>query len=1104
VQPTSSPGFVPDGFVAAARWDGAVSFAPTVTLFSIAGDGTLYWNESSTVSLPQRPDESLQYQGIIPRLAAGVTAAEIVLTDRLSDADRALRPVWAKSFYDANPYANKATLIYLEELLYFVPVHMALQLQSSGVYIEALDWLSQTYDYRLSAGAQLAGLPPEPPGTTSGYQRNLQTWLLDPLNPHSIAETRHGAYTRFTLLAIINCLLAYADSEYTADTPESVPRARELYERALALVASPDLVQSLGTCTQMIGELQITVDDPHWAWFPQYLTAALRSIPDAPTLEATLSKVRTIVKSGKSTAQRAFKLWPLLAQVSATQAQTVSFGTRIASATARIPRLESAALAKTEIADALDANKVGTAGRQRHLPSGIGFWNSSVVFNFCVPPNPLLQAIQLRAELNLYKINNCRNIAGVERDLDPYAAPTDTSTGMPAIGGAGQLVVPSLAAPPATPYRYSVLIDRAKQLAQQAMQMEAAFLSALEKADKEAYDLMNAKADLRLAQAGVGLQDLQVQQALDGVELAQLQRERASIQSKTYDQWISAGLSPDQQAVLSWYDWLDGFQIAAAQFAAAASGITGSAAAFVGGYYTEAAFQAANTGKGVADALAINAQAQINKLSIMISLEQRVQDWTLQKAVADQDIRIGDQQVQIANDQVRIAQQQHMIDQMKADHAQEVVDFLTNKFTNKELYDWMSGVLQGVYSFFLQQATGVAQQAAAQLAFERQETLPAYIQSDYWQPPQDAASATAQSATAPDRRGLTGSARLLQDIYQLDQYAFATNTRKQQLTKTISLRELDPFAFQQFLDTGVLPFTLTMDLFDWDFPGHYLRLIRQIRTTVIALIPPNQGIRASLTSTGMSRVVVDNGMFQTQILRRPPETLSLSTPYNSTGLFDLQQSTDMTLPFEGLGVATSFEFSMPKAANPFDYASIADLLVTMDYTALHSFDYRDQLIQRLNSNLTRSADRAYSFRGDFADAWYDLNNPDQSATPMSVSFETETGDFPPNMKSLKIAQVALYLARTTGSKLEISTADLRLEPTDGGSLGGACTTVNGLISTRGANGGAWLSLVDANPAGTWRLALPNTPDMRSRFQNEEITDILLVITFNGTLLPWPT
>ncbi len=50
----------------------------------------------------------------------------------------------------------------------------------------------------------------------------------------------------------------------------------------------------------------------------------------------------------------------------------------------------------------------------------------------------------------------------------------------------------------------------------------------------------------------------------------------------------------------------------------------------------------------------------------------------------------------------------------------------------------------------------------------------------------------------PDRRGLTGSARLLQDIFQLDQYAFETEKRKLQLTKTLSLAQLAPAEFQRF------------------------------------------------------------------------------------------------------------------------------------------------------------------------------------------------------------------------------------------------------------------------------------------------------------------
>ena len=57
---------------------------------------------------------------------------------------------------------------------------------------------------------------------------------------------------------------------------------------------------------------------------------------------------------------------------------------------------------------------------------------------------------------------------------------------------------------------------------------------------------------------------------------------------------------------------------------------------------------------------------------------------------------------------------------------------------------------------------------------------------------------------------------------------------------------------------------------------------------------------------------------------------------------------------------------MPKAANPFDYSTIADVQLSIDYTALDSPDYRLQVIQQLDQSL--SADRAYSFQQQFPDA----------------------------------------------------------------------------------------------------------------------------------------
>jgi Tc toxin complex TcA C-terminal TcB-binding domain len=112
----------------------------------------------------------------------------------------------------------------------------------------------------------------------------------------------------------------------------------------------------------------------------------------------------------------------------------------------------------------------------------------------------------------------------------------------------------------------------------------------------------------------------------------------------------------------------------------------------------------------------------------------------------------------------------------------------------------------------------------------------------------------------------------------------------------------------------------------------------------------------------------------------------MSAPSNSTGVFELDPQPDMLLPFEGSGVEMSWEFNMPKAANRFDYSTIADVLIMLEYNAFYSSDYRQQVIQSLRS--TVNADRPFSFRSQFADQWYDLHNPEQTSTPMTVRFTT--------------------------------------------------------------------------------------------------------------------
>lgn len=703
-----------------------------------------------------------------------------------------------------------------------------------------------------------------------------------------------------------------------------------------------------------------------------------------------------------------------------------------------------------------------------------------------VQANPLPPILKQHAAVNLAKIRRGRNIAGMLRQLQTFQANALAIEGM-------VLVQP-------TPYRYTTLIERAKQLIALTQQLESSYLAALEKTDAEAYNILKARQDLGLTQATVKLQDLRAVEAQDGIALASLQQQKSQLQVDHYSDLIEGDLSQLEKQSLFLQETELGLQVAAGGLYATsgmlqAFGIESifdmggtAASSFAQSLSSFAA--AAGTGSAIASTLA--------------SYERRKEGWEFEQALAQRDVLIGQQQVLTARDHQNVAQQEQVIAQIQADHAQAVVDFLANKFTNVELYEWMSGILGRVYSYFLQQATATARLAQDQLAFERQEKSMAVIQADYWRTPSESGTGDGANPTV-DRRGLTGSARLLQDIYQLDQYAFETNKRKLQLTKTISLARLAPFEFQRFRETGVLPFGTPMQLFDQDFPGHLLRLIRRVRTSVVALIPPAQGIHATLSTTGVSRVTIGDSAsgFQDVVVRHDPELVALSSPQNASGLFEMDVQSELMLPFEGMGVDAAWEFQMPKAANRFDYKTIADVLITIEYTALHNYDYRQQVIRQLNRKA--GGDRSFSFRQEFADAWYDLHNPDQTATPMTVQFTTLSQDFPPNIDDLAIAHVVLYVAQGGGQPFNLPltvTLNFRAE---GASLaiGGAASSSSGLFSTRSGSAANWGQFIGKKPAGTWTLILPNDQTTRDYFKNGDIQDILFVITYSGQTPEWP-
>ena len=59
------------------------------------------------------------------------------------------------------------------------------------------------------------------------------------------------------------------------------------------------------------------------------------------------------------------------------------------------------------------------------------------------------------------------------------------------------------------------------------------------------------------------------------------------------------------------------------------------------------------------------------------------------------------------------------------------------------------------------------------------------------------------------------------------------------------------------------------------------------------------------------------------------------------------------------------------------------------------------------------------------------------------------------------------------------------------------------VSTRRGNGAPWQRMRGQSAVQSWTLALPNTDAVKGVFQNGQLQDIVMIVTYSGTLPSWP-
>ncbi|HXB93625.1 MAG TPA: neuraminidase-like domain-containing protein, partial [Puia sp.] len=623
---------------------------------------------------------------------------------------------------------------------------------------------------------------------------------------------------------------------------------------------------------------------------------------------------------------------------------------------------------------------------------------------FCIPPNPVLMAYWDIIETQLTKIRNCMNIKGQFQPLSPF--PNVPGMGNNEGGGAGDWggILPN--------YRFLVMIQKAIELCNLAIPLGAGLLSALEKQDAEALAMMHATQEVAVQQAIDKVKQLEITDA--NFSLTSLQDYATLLTDKAayYNGLIQGGLiSLEQQALamsqsaltkeepIATGTQLSGVLKQLPNFTMGINGAFGSPAATL-------TFGGISLGMAADSAVgALSFQAHFEDRSASIAntnatYARRLAEWNFQLQQANDELAQNSTQLKAAQNKIDIATQDEENQQLLIQNAEDIASFLQNKYTNQQLYTWMISQISNVFFQCYQLAYTIAKQAEICFRYELGIPGTSYINYGYWD---------------SLHKGLLSGENLMSSIRQMEMDYYNLNVREYELTRQISLAQLDPVALLQLKAAGTCYLDIPEELFDLDYPGQYFRRIRSVSITLPGVVGPYtpvclkmtlmaNSVRISSTAgtaanyprnTNSKGIPTNDSRFLDNVAMT--QCIATSTAVNDNGLFEMNLKDERYLPFEGAGAISSWQLQLTSVYPQFDASSVTDLIIHFKYTsreggpALQSVA-AESLQKRLASTVTANGmalSRAFSARRDFPTQWYKFLNPvsptDQQELDMDIT-----------------------------------------------------------------------------------------------------------------------
>ncbi len=967
----------------------AVSLAEPVTVTLPSGDSVPLDSQSKLTLLDSQPRPVLFAELFSPRTYA-------------PDSEVVSQPYPVK---DVDFTSSGAYSVYNWELFYHVPLMVGMHLSKNQRFEEAQRWFHFIFDPTDDSD----GPTPERFWRVKPFQStdvkkvediliNLATgedaklqedtvssisnWKENPFRPHVIARYRQTAYMQKAVMAYLDNLIAWGDHLFRQDSRETIDEALQHYVLAANILGTrPQAVPSKGS-----------VKPQTYATLKGKLAESWSALVD---LESAIP----------------FDLAPYPGS--------------------------------------------GSNGDGSEVLRSIG-----QTLYFCVPRNDKLMGYWDMVADRLFKIHNSLNFQGIFRQLALFDPPIDPGLlAKAAAAGLDIGAVLSGVNQPLPLVRFQLLAQKAAEICQEVKSLGSNILAAIEKEDNEAMALLRAQHErviLGMAEAvrysqwqeaiksreglenslanaaqryiyyelqlgrsepiaipeleaegleGLGL-DVGINRLATNPHFKSVEPEMALRPVKVdiaQDLGASGGMiiSSHESKELDFLEaaqWLhDGSALAETlgsglslipQFNAKGQPLgVGVSGGFGGVQLSKMSSMVASAARGVAGRLSYEA----SKAAKIGSYARREQEWAFQSNTTAGEITQTFKQLRAAQIREAIAKREWDNHKQQIKNSEEIERFLNGentpigdkkhkKTSTQGFYTWQRREAKSLYGQAFQFAFDIAAKAERALKHELGDPTLSYLQFGY----------------LAGKEGLFAAEKLFLDIKRMEMAYHELNQREYELTKHVSLLQVNPLALIQLRATGRCAVTLPEELFDMDGPGHYFRRIKTAAVSIPCVTGPYASINCTLTllkssirknslvgEDGYARTGAEDSRFSDHF--GSMQSIVTSSGQNDSGMFETNLRDERYLPFESSGAVSEWQLQLP--ANPgnneprqFDYDSISDVILHLRYTAREGGGLlRNGALANLKAGIeeARAAGsvRLFSMRHEFPSAWAKFKHP---------------------------------------------------------------------------------------------------------------------------------